>query len=286
MRSTAVVNSVIYRRGSVQLQHVRRSAGNNRCAAFGFRAREASRPMASRSKQLDELSGNGFRVTKLGNGDALVTIRHDSAKNIVVEGDDPQQQTDDAELTFTGKWDATKDQADWAGGCRVSDAADAAVTMRLRRQPGPIDRTRRSRWRIGRRLSRRPETAGRHRLLVPGGAARTSALLPQRIAGRSPYVARRRARERTTQNRAAPRVYVDALQWSAATGTSGYGAGGGPTETQCMLMGFPGREDMRDSRGNMWRPGTEFIIRTGTMTDSVAQSWWTTPAPLPVLATE
>ena len=78
---------------------------------------------------------------------------------------------------------------------------------------------------------------------------------------------------------------MDALQWSAATGTSGYGAGGGPTETQCMVMGFPGREDVRDSQGNMWRPGTEFIIRTGTMTDSVAQSWWTTPAPLPVLAT-
>ena len=81
------------------------------------------------------------------------------------------------------------------------------------------------------------------------------------------------------------RVYVDALQWSAATGTSGCGAGGGPTETQCMIMGFPGREDIRDSSGNLWRPGTEFIIRTGTMTDSVAQSWWTTPAPLPVMAT-
>ncbi len=40
------------------------------------------------------------------------------------------------------------------------------------------------------------------------------------------------------------RVYVDALQWSAATGTSGLGRGGGPTETQCMLMGYPGREDI------------------------------------------
>ena len=71
--------------------------------------------MANRLSNSTDLSGKGFRVTKLVNGDALVTIRHDGAKNIVVEGDDPQQQTDDAELTFAGKWDAITDQADWAG---------------------------------------------------------------------------------------------------------------------------------------------------------------------------
>ena len=47
---------------------------------------------------------------------------------------------------------------------------------------------------------------------------------------------------RGTQNAksSGARVYVDALQWSAATGTSGWGAGGGPTETQRMIMGYPG----------------------------------------------
>jgi hypothetical protein len=50
-------------------------------------------------------------------------------------------------------------------------------------------------------------------------------------------------------------------------------------------MGYPGRQDIVDSAGNRWRPGTEFIVRTGTMTDSVAATWWTSPAQLPVAAT-
>ena len=92
------------------------------------------------------------------------------------------------------------------------------------------------------------------------------------------------ARHRT-RNLKARQVYVDAVQWSAAAGDAGYGAGGGPTDKQCLAMGYPGRQDIVDSAGNRWRPGTEFIVRTGSMTDSVAATWWTSPAQLPVAAT-
>ena len=42
-----------------------------------------------------------------------------------------------------------------------------------------------------------------------------------------------------------------------------------------MLFGYTGRQDYVDSQGNLWRPGTEFIVRTGDRTDSVAKAWWT-----------
>jgi hypothetical protein len=42
-----------------------------------------------------------------------------------------------------------------------------------------------------------------------------------------------------------------------------------------MLFGYTSRIDYLDSQGNLWRPGTEFIVRTGDLTDSVAKTWWT-----------
>lgn len=42
-----------------------------------------------------------------------------------------------------------------------------------------------------------------------------------------------------------------------------------------MIFGYSKRSDYADSKGNAWRPGTEFIARTGGLTDSVAKTWWT-----------
>jgi len=42
-----------------------------------------------------------------------------------------------------------------------------------------------------------------------------------------------------------------------------------------MIFGYAGRDDFIDSKGNSWRPGTEFVVRTGNLTDSVAKTWWT-----------
>jgi hypothetical protein len=72
-------------------------------------------------------------------------------------------------------------------------------------------------------------------------------------------------------------VYLSGVEWSAATGTSGIGEGGGPTDVQRMVFGYTGREDIKDSAGNLWRPGTEFVVRLGAMADSVASTWWATP---------
>jgi hypothetical protein len=71
------------------------------------------------------------------------------------------------------------------------------------------------------------------------------------------------------------RTQIDQVQSSAAQGNSGFGSGGGPTGAQRMIFGYPSRTDHVDSAGNVWRPGTEFVVRTGKLTDSVAKTWWT-----------
>jgi hypothetical protein len=70
-------------------------------------------------------------------------------------------------------------------------------------------------------------------------------------------------------------IYVESVQFSDATGSSGFGEGGGPTGTQRMILGYTGRTNYVDSAGNSWRPATEVITRTGELTDAVAKTWWT-----------
>ena len=71
------------------------------------------------------------------------------------------------------------------------------------------------------------------------------------------------------------RVYVDAVQFSAERGTCSFPAGTGPTGPQRLIFGYTGRQDYRDARGNLWRPGTEVITRLGAGRDTVAGCWWT-----------
>ncbi len=73
------------------------------------------------------------------------------------------------------------------------------------------------------------------------------------------------------------RVYVDAVQWSAAQGETGFGSGSGPAATQRVIFGYVGRKDYVDAAGHLWRPATEFIMRLGTLVDLVPASFWTEP---------
>ncbi|HEY0868076.1 MAG TPA: hypothetical protein VGE01_11890, partial [Fimbriimonas sp.] len=71
------------------------------------------------------------------------------------------------------------------------------------------------------------------------------------------------------------RVRIRSIQHSAAVGESGYGSGGGPKGPQRMIFGYTGREDFVDSRGNRWKPATEWVVRTGFATDTIEKAWWT-----------
>ena len=62
-------------------------------------------------------------------------------------------------------------------------------------------------------------------------------------------------------------INVESVQWLAAEGDSGFGAGGGPTDPQRVIFGYVGRGDYVDSNGFVWRPATEFTLRIGHRAD-------------------
>jgi hypothetical protein len=70
-------------------------------------------------------------------------------------------------------------------------------------------------------------------------------------------------------------IYFDALQYCDAVADSNFGHGGGPTGTQRMIFGYTGRQDYIDTKGNAWKPATEWVIRSGYGTDTIEKSWWT-----------
>jgi hypothetical protein len=69
-------------------------------------------------------------------------------------------------------------------------------------------------------------------------------------------------------------IGLDAAQYSDATGEAGFGSGGGPKEPQRFIFGYTGRQDYIDSKGQAWRPATEWVTRLGFGVDTVARCWW------------
>ena len=74
-------------------------------------------------------------------------------------------------------------------------------------------------------------------------------------------------------------VALEAVQYSAASGDAGFGEGGGPTEPQRWIFGYPSREEYTDSTGQTWLPATEAVIRAGHMADPGAACLVHGPAP-------
>ena len=65
-----------------------------------------------------------------------------------------------------------------------------------------------------------------------------------------------------------------------------WGAGGGPTDAQRWIFGYPSRTDYVDVAGNRWRPATEWVIRSGSTVDTVAAAWLTSPQQLVIGGTQ
>lgn len=70
-------------------------------------------------------------------------------------------------------------------------------------------------------------------------------------------------------------IAVSGVQTSSATGDAGYGSGEGPTGAQRMVFGYIGRKNIVDSAGHVWKPATEWVIRSGFSNDTVDKAWWT-----------
>ena len=272
VRSTSVVREVLYEPGRIsyttfdapdRVQEVLRLAFRpNSVRADGAQLNERPVPDAK-----------GYAVTPLSNGDCIVVIRHDGQTRIVVEGPDPQQVADDSSFDRTGAWSAVTDPAAHEGSYQTASEAGAAMTFKFNgnrvslmgvvgpdggwadafvdgaRQPTLVEC-----W--------NPSARHRQLLFVKKGLTNGPHELKIVVRGQKNPLAR------------GAQVRVDSAQCSAATGDAGFGSGGGPTEPQRFIFGCTARHDYIDSKGNAWRPGTEFVTRLGFGADTVARTWW------------
>ena len=228
MRVSSIVTSVIYGDGRVDYSTCQAPAGSVDVLRLAFRPTSVTadgKPLAGRA----DLQGNGYQVLDLPGGDALVTIRHDGCRNIVVLGDDPQQAVDDDRFSFTEGWTASRDPQDMGGQVRVSSAPGATATFSFAgnqvRLIGRVDAAGGSadvyldevKQLVGLDCWN-PTPRNQQVLYYKNGLANGEHRLKIVVRG---------ARNPLSQGQ---NVYVDTVQWSTATGTGGFGEGGGPQE--------------------------------------------------------
>ena len=238
-------------------------------------------------RKRDDLSENGYTIKPLRGGDYSVKIRHDGIpESIVVRG--PYAESDTVAAATTGALALPGPRIPFSGdwpesppGTRVATACGASATIkftgnqvRLSGSVGPdggladvfLDGTKQlvgiDCW--------NPLSLLLQTLYYRNGLTNGEHTLKVVVLGKKNPLSK------------GTNVALTFADWSAATGSSGFGEGGGPVDTQRMVLGYPGREDMKDSTGQLWRPGTELVTRLGTMVDSVTGSWWTTPVKQPI----
>ncbi|MCX5770160.1 MAG: malectin domain-containing carbohydrate-binding protein, partial [Candidatus Hydrogenedentes bacterium] len=199
-----------------------------------------------------DLGQNGYVIAPLANGDCILSIRHDATTSIVVEGADPQETADifrDKEpplFGFTGNQVRIIGDAGPSGG--LADVCIDGIKQRAGIDCWNPD------WREEQVLfSKSGLQNAHHEMLVVI-----------------------RGEKNLKSNDTAVRLRT--VQYSGATGDNGFASGAQIPAIQRMVFGYAGRADLRDARGNDWKPATEWFARLGGNTDSVAATWWSTPA--------
>jgi hypothetical protein len=272
MRTSAVVKQVIYGKDKITYTTYDAPVGSVDVLRLAY----CPNSVNANGKELplhSDLKANGYTVRSLAGGDFVVTIRHDKATEISLGGPDPQKTAEDKQITFEGQWNLARDQADSSGGSHVSTQAGASMSysftgnqVRLAGQVSP-------------KGGRADVLLDGAKQLVPVDCFSPIVLHKQILYYRNgledgPHTLKIVVRGEHNPASSGDEVFVDGVQYSAATGKSDDGAGGGPTGFQRMVFGYTSRTDYRDAHGNLWRPGTELIARTGHLTDSVAKTWW------------
>jgi hypothetical protein len=273
MRTKSVVTSITYDKGAVRYSTFDAPSGSVDVLRLAFEPQSVSADGKALTKRSD-LNENGFTVKGLPDGDCIVSIRHDGAKDVRVSGDDPQEVAEDDACSYTGQWSTVRMDGARQGGLHVATSAGAAMTFAFTgnqfRLIGTVD-----------------DKGGLADVYVDG--QKQLALVDcwnpkprhQQLLYRKGGLAdgkheiRIVARGNKNPRSAGTGVYVDAVQYSAAAGRSDFGEGGGPTAAQRLILGYTGRKDYIDSQGRSWRPGTEFVVRLGAQVDAVARTWFT-----------
>lgn len=269
MRSTSVVTSVDYSPGRLSYSTFDAPVAGTDVLRLAFKPQSVTAGDQALQVRSD-LSANGYKVTGLDGGDYIVEVRHDGAKQITVRGPDPAAFAHADQVHYKGTWKpgASHARVTTEQGSGVSYSFEgnqvrlfgevgpqgglADVFLDNEKQLAGIDfwNPRSLHHQVVYYTSGLPN--GHHELrIVASGAGNPLAHGHE--------------------------VSVDDLAFSSATGNKPSGEGGGPTDTQRLIFGYTGRSDYVDMDGNTWRPGMEFVARTGDLTDVVAKTWWTVP---------
>ena len=273
VRSSAVVNFVNYAKDRIDYSTFDSPVNTVTVLRLAFAPDKITADNRRLSRRRD-LRSNGYTLKRLPNGDTIVAIRHDRARNVSITGDDPQRLLRESELEYTGTW---LSKAEKPGSLSVTETAGASVTarfvgnqLRLIGTVGPVGGLA-DIWLDGERQlvhvdCWNPNERQQHVLYYHNGLAQAWHTLKIVARGSgNPY------------SRGA-RISIHSVQVSAATGAWHFPSGTGPRETQRFLFGYPERTDYQDAAGHHWRPGTEFVSRASNLVDTVAAFWWTNPA--------
>lgn len=267
MRSASVVKDVVYDAGRILYTTASPAASAPKLPEIDV-LRLAFKPtkvragdIGGQSRELAEApiaDKNGYALKALSDGDCIMTVRHDGAMRVSIEGDHPEQQIvnegSTQTLNFEGNRVRVMGSVDETGGL-------ADVYLDGVKQLVGIDC-----W--------NPTPRHHQTLYYRNGLASGKHELKIVPRGRGNPVSKGKT------------VNIEKLLASAAEGKSNFGSGGGPKDAQRMIFGYTGRTDFVDSRGNSWRPGTEFVIRNGHGADSVAASWYTQRRQLQITSTD
>ncbi|MEN6429178.1 MAG: malectin domain-containing carbohydrate-binding protein [Phycisphaerales bacterium] len=274
VRSSSVVNRVVYEKNRVSYSTFDAPSKTREVLRLAFEPASVTADGKALAQRPD-LKANGFAVQKLPQGDYLVEVRHDGATAVVVVGNsDPQQQVNDEGLGYEGDWTADRRAEAIGNSLHVTSHKNASMTFAFVgnqvRLLGTVDPhggladvyldgqkqlTLIDCW--------NPQPRDRQLLYSRSG-------LPNER-----HEIRIVARGQGNPISQGANLYIDAIQCSEATADADFGTGGGPTGAQRMIFGYTDRSDYIDSRGHAWKPATEWVIRTGYGTDTVAESWWT-----------
>jgi len=273
MQSSSVVNWIVYGKGKIEYTTFDAPPETIDLLRLAF---PPTRILAD-DKDLEkrpELDGNGFSVKALENGDYIVRIRHDAVTRITILGDDPQQAVAREAMERTGAWTETPAKEATFGS--VLSTAEAGAVLSCAFHGNQV-----------RVVGRVDETGGLADVYIDDVKQRTlidfwnpAARERQNVYSRSglangDHTLKIVARGASNPISSGRNVFVDSVLFSDAASPVEFGSGGGPRDAQRMIFGFMGRKDYVDSKGNAWRPGTEFVTRSGYGKDVVAESLWT-----------
>jgi len=303
VRSSAVVQNPIYADGKITYSTYDAPKKTVDVLRLAFRPTRITAD-GKKLKERPSLDANGYMTKVLANGDCIVTIRHDGRTRIRVEGNDPQQEWPAiaAEIKllprfamqFNGKWNRNiaKQVNPNDRPCSTTSDADAAMTCTFNGNQVRL-------------IGAVGYDGGQADIFVDGVKQLCGVdfwnpmeLRQQTIwykNGLTPgeHTLKIVATGKKNLRSSGTKVSIEAIQFSAATGDAGFGEGGGPTDTQRWIFGYPQREDYVDAEGHNWRPATEVVIRMDETNNAsvfrglgdVLDSWYVMPRRLSVAGT-